>query len=435
MDMHSKRVSRRGLSVTSVLIAAVVVTTGCSGGGGSGTDEEGDTLSVLFPQTHAGASEILKADFEAANPGVTVNVTLVPYDELQQKATLDVQSGAGEFDVFDSWYTEVGALADGDVIVPLDDIVEEADPDDFISSIYDPYSLVDGKRYSLPFDGDTEVLFYNTEILERNGVTPPTTWDEYAQAVATITANEKDAGIYGAAVMGQQTPIILMSTYANRLAGFGGSFLDENGEPTLDTDAAVGAAQALLDVAPNALPTPLETGFDQALQAFLSGKVAFMEFWTDLGTFAQDPEQSQIVDKWGVTQLPVGGDATSSLAALDAGFTMTLSSSAANPELAKKFMLWATSEELNLKLITSSGSGIDPNRVSTLQSQTYKDFNPQVQEAASASLNGALPWPTSSDAPALNQALTDALAKMISEGGDPKETMAAVQAEWESILG
>jgi multiple sugar transport system substrate-binding protein len=58
-----------------------------------------------------------------------------------------------------------------------------------------------------------------------------------------------------------------------------------------------------------------------------------------------------------------------------------------------------------------------------------------VQEAASASLNGALPWPTSSDAPALNQALTDALAKMISEGGDPKETMAAVQAEGESILG
>jgi len=433
--MHSMRVMRRGVAIASVLAATVAVTTACASSGTPDGGEAGDTLNVLFPQTHAGASEILKADFEAANPGVTVNVTLVPYDELQQKATLDVQSGAAEFDVFDSWYTEVGALADGGIIVPLDDIVDEADPSDFIASIYDPYSLVDGQRYSLPFDGDTEVLFYNTEILDRNGITPPKTWDEYADAVATITENEKANGIYGAAVMGQQTPIILMSTYANRLAGFGGSFLDEDGNPTLDTDAAVGAAAALLEVTPNALPTPLETGFDQALQAFLSGKVAFMEFWTDLGTFAQDPEQSQIVDKWGVSQLPVGGDAESSLAALDAGFTMTLSSSAKNPELAKKFMLWATSEEVNLKLITSYGSGIDPNRLSTLQSPTYKEFNPQVQEAATASLNGALPWPTSSDAPSLNQALTDALAKMISEGGDPRETMESVQAEWESILG
>lgn len=433
--MHSKRVSIRAMGLAAMVTATVVVAAGCSAGEEPAGEGESQTLSVLFPQTHAGASEILKADFEAANPGVTVNVTLVPYDELQQKATLDVQSGAAEFDVFDSWYTEIGALADGEVIVPIDDIVDAANPDDFIASIYDPYSLVDGTRYSLPFDGDTQVLFYNTEILERNGVAPPETWDEYAAAVATITANEKANGIYGAAVMGQQTPIILMSTYANRLAGFGGSFLNEAGEPTLDTDAAIGAAQAMLDVAPQALPTPLETGFDQALQAFLSGKVAFMEFWTDLGTFAQDPEQSQIVDKWGVTQLPVGGDATSSLAALNAGFTLTLSSSAANPELAKEFILWATSEEVNLKLITSSGSGIDPNRLSTLQSQTYKDFNPQVQEAASASLNGALPWPTVSNAPALNQALTDALAQMISEGGDPKETMAAVQAEWESILG
>src|SRR5699024_8811123 len=118
------------------------------------------------------------------------------------------------------------------------------------------------------FDGDTEVLFYNQEILDRNGIAPPTTWDEYAEAVAAITAAEKANGVYGAAVMGQQTPIILMSTYANRLAGFGGSFLDDDGKPTLDTEAAIGAAAALKEVSADAMPTTLETGFDQALQAF-----------------------------------------------------------------------------------------------------------------------------------------------------------------------
>ncbi len=256
--------------------AASAAASPASAAAAAGDAGECTNLNVLFPQTHAGASEILKAGFETANPGLTITPTLIPYDELQQKATLDVQSGAGNFDVFDMWYVSVGALANDGVIAPLDDLV--ADPEvnaqDFIPSIYDAYSLVDGQRYALPFDGDTQVLFYNKEILDRNGVTPPTTWDEYAAAVKKITDAEKSNGVYGAALMAQKAPIIIASTYANRLAGFGGGFLDADGNPTLGTPEAIAAAQAMLDVAEASLPTPAETAFDQALGAFLGGKAA-----------------------------------------------------------------------------------------------------------------------------------------------------------------
>lgn len=423
---------------TSIAAAAVLALalTACGGGSGSGDGGDDKTLNVLFPQTHAGASEIVKEEFEKAT-GATVNVTLVPYDELQQKATLDVQSGAGNFDVFDSWYVTVGALAEDGVIEPLDDLVEsdEVAADDFIPSIYDAYSLYDGKRWGLPFDGDTEVLFYNEEILERNGVEPPTTWDEYEAAVAKITQAEKGNGVYGAAVMAQKAPIIIASTYANRLAGFGGDFLNEDGSPALDTDAAVQAAESMAAVAEHALPTPSETAFDQALGAFLGGKVAFMEFWTDLGVFAEDPTKSKIQGKWGVVQLPVGGSATSSKAALDAGFVMNISSATDNRDLAEEFVTFAASPEMNLKLITTTGSGIDPNRVSTLQDETYKSFAPEVQAVATASLEGALTWPTSPESPKLMQVLSDELAAMLVEGTSAEETMASVQAQWEEILG
>lgn len=394
-------------------------------------------LNVLFPQTHAGASEILKAGFEAANPGLTITPTLVPYDELQQKATLDVQSGAGNFDVFDMWYVSVGALVKDGVIMPLDDLV--ADPEvnaaDFIPSIYDAYSLVDGQRYALPFDGDTQVLFYNKEILDRNGVTPPTTWDEYAAAVKKITDAEKSNGVYGAALMAQKAPIIIASTYANRLAGFGGGFVDAEGNPTLDTPEAIAAAQAMLDVAEAALPTPAETAFDQALGAFLGGKAAFMEFWTDLGVFAENPEQSQIMGKWGVVELPVGGSATSSLAALDAGFSMAISTATTCPELAKQFVSYSTSQPVNLELITTTGSGIDPSRQSTLMAPEYAEFAPQVQAVAQNSLDGALVWPTAPQAPELMQVLADGLANMMAGSGTAEETMASVNEQWKSILG
>ena len=51
-------------------------------------------------------------------------------------------------------------------------------------------------------------------------------------------------------IMGKQIPIILCSSYANRLGGFGGDFLDANGVPALNSDAAIAAAQTLLDAAP-----------------------------------------------------------------------------------------------------------------------------------------------------------------------------------------
>jgi multiple sugar transport system substrate-binding protein len=79
----------------------------------------------------------------------------------------------------------------------------------------------------------------------------------------------------------------------------------------LESDVSIASAQAMLDVAPYAFPTPLETGFEQGLPAFLSGKAAMIEFWTDLGVNAQDPKVSQIIDKWDVTQMPVGGSNTS----------------------------------------------------------------------------------------------------------------------------
>ncbi|MFC5996448.1 ABC transporter substrate-binding protein [Pseudonocardia hispaniensis] len=428
--------SRRRLLGLTGMAALTLGLSACGSGSKGGGGGDGKTLSVLFPQTHAGASEILKKEFEQRT-GATVNVTLVPYDQLQQKATLDVQSGAAEFDVFDSWYVSVGALAEGGIIDPLDDLLGDTNVDtgDFIPSIYDAYSLYQGKRYGLPFDGDTQVLFYNREILDRNGVAPPATWDQYAAAVKKITQAESGRGVYGAALMAQKAPIILGSTYANRLAGFGGTFLNADGSAALDSAAALGAAQALLEVVPHALPTPAETAFDQALAAFLGGQVAFMEFWTDLGVFAEDPSKSKIQGKWGVVTLPTGGSATKSVAALDAGFCLNVSSAAPNKELAQQFVTFATSRETNLRLITTTGSGIDPNRRSTLSAAEYRTFAPQVQAVATASLDGALVWPTSPQSPVLMQSLSDALAAMIAGNSTPESALRSTQTEWERIIG
>jgi multiple sugar transport system substrate-binding protein len=251
----------------------------------------------------------------------------------------------------------------------------------------------------------------------------------------TITEAEKGNGIFGAAILGRKEPFQIGCGYANRLCGFGGEFLDKNGKPLLDSDASLAAAQALLDVAPYAFPTPLETGYEQGLPAFLSGKAAMMEFWTDLGVNAQDPKVSQVVDKWDVTQIPVGGANKKHRASLDAGFGLAISAGSKNQDAAWELVKFGCSAPINLAQIIAPGTGIDPVYKSTLESDEYKKVAPKVQAAAQQSLNGALVWPNGAQAAKMLQGLADQLALILDKSKTPEKAMKDTQAMWVELLG
>ena len=394
----------------------------------------GIELNLMVIQPHVTGGRLVAEEFQKAT-GAKVNVLAVPNDQIQQKATLDVQSGSNVYDVIDYWYCLLGALAeDGTILDVTDRIAKDINAGDFLASVYDPYTLYNGKRWGVPYDGDSHVLFVNTEILERNGQKVPTTWDEYLAAVKAITEAEKTNGIFGTALLGIKNPFMIGGSYSNRLAGFGGSFFDASGKPLLDSDVSIASAQAMLDVAPYALPTPQETGFEQGLPAFLSGKAAMIEFWTDLGVNAQDPAMSQIVDKWNVVQLPVGGSNTQHRGSLVAGFGMAISAGSKQPDAAWELVKFACSRDINLKQVLTPGTGIDPVYTSVLEGSEYKTAAPKVQAAAAQALNGALAWPAGAQASKMLQALADELSLVLDKTKTPEQAMKDAQASWVEML-
>jgi multiple sugar transport system substrate-binding protein len=132
--------------------------------------------------------------------------------------------------------------------------------------------------------------------------------------------------------------------------------------------------------------------------------------------------------------MPYGGSNTTHIAPLNAGFCFAVSTGSQNSEGAREFVKFATSKEEHLKLLTTTGSGIDPTRLSALNSAEYKTFAPKVQPAASAALQGALPWPTIPQSPDLMTVLSDELALLLQGGQTAEETMAKVQEGWVGIL-
>jgi len=447
--MASAMLSRRSLLRAGIGAGALaglgplLAACGGSGGGkalpaGPPADLHGVTIRAMVNQPHVLAFTQLLGPAFATQFGGTLQVSAVPYDQLTSQQILDVQGGAGQFDVFDYFYFGLGVLVDAGALVDLTDYIAgnaALDVADYLPSIYDPYTLLNGRRYGLPFDGDTHVLYFNRAIFDRYGLAPPNTWDDYDLATRTIT-ERSGRTVYGAVVEGQQVPMILGCSFINRLAGYGGTLVGPDGAPKLTSDEATAALQHLVDVAPYALPTPLQIGFDQANSAFLAGQAAMLDTWTDLGLKAQDPKSSKIVDQWGVVPLPVGGNNTEHRTALNAGFGLGVSTAAKDPAKSAAFVAWATDATRNLLLASTGGSGIDPTRHSTLASPDYAKAAGRATDVIRGALDGhPLAWPKDAQAPKLLQDLVDQLALAIQGTQTVRQSLANAQATWERARG
>jgi multiple sugar transport system substrate-binding protein len=170
-------------------------------------------------QPHVVGGRMVGEAFEKAT-GAKVNVIAVPNDQILEKVTLDMQSGANVFDLVDYWYGFLGAYAhDGMIVDVTNRIAKEIGGSAFLPILWDPYTLAEGKRWGLPCDGDTYVQFYNTEILGRHGLKAPETWDEYLSTAKTVAEAEKGNGIFGTVMLGRKEPFQIGCSYANRLCG------------------------------------------------------------------------------------------------------------------------------------------------------------------------------------------------------------------------
>ncbi len=403
---------------------------------------DGHEINMLAGQPHIVGCRNLAKWFEEET-GARVNCLAVPYPNLPEKATLDVTSGAAEYDVFQYWYPSLGSMVDNGVLVDLTDWWNQhADAfqvDDIFPGFLDPYTLMDGKRYGIPYDGDLHVLFYNTTIFKKyNIANPPATWDEYLNICKTITEGEKGtgSGIYGCGIMASKIPLILIGTFLNRLATFGGEFFDAQGNPTVNSPIAVAALEELMKEIPYALPDPKAVAFDELLGPWTTGRVGMIEFWTDGGQMSDNPAQSKIIGEWGVAPLPKGPPPNGRTAApMNAGWGLGLSPLAKDKEVALAFLEFVMRPETNVRLNTVVG-GIDPVRKSTFENPDFiKWVTPKEAEAAKAADSSALvAWPNMKQWPELQDILNDNLAKVLTGEKQPKQALDETQAAWIKIL-
>ncbi|MEX0308943.1 MAG: extracellular solute-binding protein [Tateyamaria sp.] len=79
--------------------------------------------------------------------------------------------------------------------IPVQDLLADNgvnfDINDYIAGVRYFYADSDGKMIGMPFNSSTPIMYYNMDALEKAGVTPPKTWEEFAEVTAPAL---KEAG-------------------------------------------------------------------------------------------------------------------------------------------------------------------------------------------------------------------------------------------------
>ena len=131
----------------------------------------------------------IAADFEAAHPGVDVQMDYQDDDLYETIGLLNSLASPNPPDIYFEWTGSRMAQRDADGYA--------ADLSEYVSGplagIWDdavwPSASVDGKVVLVPHTADvTNVLWYNVPLLAANGITPPTTFDELLAACDTLNA-------------------------------------------------------------------------------------------------------------------------------------------------------------------------------------------------------------------------------------------------------
>ncbi|ROQ60384.1 carbohydrate ABC transporter substrate-binding protein (CUT1 family) [Rathayibacter sp. PhB152] len=172
------------------LAAVSLILTGCAGSPDSGAADGPVTLTYwdfLDPSQDNPRSNALKeniANFEAANPDITVDLSVVSLGDMLNRLPQAAAAGQAP-DVFKMFTPTVPQMAAAGAYEPLPEAASEIT--DWLRPV-DNLAGADGKQVAVPYEYRTCAFYYNQKILDQIGASVPTTYDEVVDVAGKAAA-------------------------------------------------------------------------------------------------------------------------------------------------------------------------------------------------------------------------------------------------------
>lgn len=415
MAMRNGPISRRAVLRGAGGAAAAAALAACGGNTGRGSSDSGVSLTQMYHQYGEAGTQQAAERYAKAYKDANVRVQWIPSADYDAKLTSTLV-GSDVPDVFE-WHFNY-SLAKANQVVPLDDIIADVKSD--FTEIDIANNTYEGKVYGIRMIDDPQLFIYRKSLLEKAGISPPTTWDEMIAAAKELTTKDvkglfmgNDAGIKWAA--------------DQMLAATGQPFLTPDKKVGFNSDLTVEALLKLKELAGAKVTltgAPVDwwdpSAFNQGLCAM-----------SRQGMWAFPGIQKAIGDDFGVIPTPAfpGGKP----AVYVGGWTAFVAAKSKNVDAAKKFVRWLWIDKTDFQEDWSFSYGFHiPPRKSLAAKAT------KLQTGAAAEtlkLSQQYGW---ADEPAWTTAMRGAVENMCSnvilKGADPKAELATAVSKVENEL-
>lgn len=318
--------------------------------------------------------EKYKDEFQSLS-GASFEIDNLNEGDRRAKSRADA-STVGKYNVYYVDEANVALFAKSKWIEPL----LKHYPKDYDFSDFDAgrqkVATYEGTQWFAPITGGGDMLVYRKDLLEKAGVKPPKTLEEFVAAVKKL--HDPANGVYGVALRGQRGSGSNVWRWMPYFKGNGGQWFAGN-KPTFNSDAAMKATETYLDLFKYSAPGTKTGSWDESTGAFLAGKVAMLIESTPLTGMAIDPKVSQVVGK--VAFLPPPTPLTGG----GYGHGFAIGAKANKTEDAKNcaglFVAWATSKKNEERRLAEGQFG-ELNRTSIFNSPDFsKRYGPDLGKA------------------------------------------------------
>lgn len=240
----------------------------------------------------------------------------------------DLRDASGGSECYDVMAVDVvwtAAFAAAGHLVPLDPA--EFGVDRMLPEAVRTATTSDGELWAVPWRSDAGLLYYRKDVLDREGLAPPTTWEELRRQATEVAPRY---GLKG--YVAQLSRYEGLTVNAAEAIWAHGGDLDHP-----DSPAAKAGVRALAEGIEQGWIPREALGYDEntSLKEFEEGGALFMRNWPFAGPRLAG-NQSRVAGDWAAVSLP-GPSALG-------GWNLAVSRCSANQKTARKFIRFVTGE-------------------------------------------------------------------------------------------
>lgn len=419
----------------TLMLAFVLGLAGCGG-----AQQAGPVTIHVLAMEQAGPTveemNTIVAEFNKANPNVSVQIDYVAYDALHDKITTAMASTPPSYDIFlvdDIWYAE---FADKGYILDVTSRLTDDMKKGIFQAAWD-ITTVDGKTYGMPWLLDQKYFYYNEKILADAGFTaPPKTWEELVEQSQAI----KDKGLVEFPIVwswGQYEAAIC--DWVTLLYGNGGTIVDDSGKPAFNNDIGVKTLTWMVQTIDDGISNPASVSYveEDVRNVFSQGKAAFATNWNymfDLVNFQAD--QSQVTGQVKMALMPAFSGSGTESATIDGSMGFSVAAKSPNADAAWKYVQYLTSQDVQnrysahmLPVWQTSFEGEAGQKLASASQVTAITVPMFQQQFPFSKVRPKVPF-----YPEASKALQLALQKALTKQATPQEALDEAAKTWEGLM-